>query len=227
MRPKQTRATGFTLLEMMTALAVFGVIGVLATQILSSTITLGQTTASRGSALADLQRAVNVISRDVAQFAHREVRDELGEALPKLTIEGTSLIELTRAGWQNPLGAPRAEVQRVAYVLEDEKLIRAFWPVLDRAPDSKPVVQVLLEGVEEAAFAAQDIDGERYTYWPLVDSDDETAPELAAIEMTLALAQHGRIDRLWLIPSEASKSGSGREGPPGERLSPDPLRARS
>ena len=227
MRPRQPRATGFTLLEMMTALAVFGVIGVLATQILSSTITLGQTTASRGFALADLQRAVNVVSRDVTQFAHREVRDELGEALPKLTIEGTSLIELTRTGWQNPLGAPRAQLQRVAYVLEDEKLIRAFWPVLDRAPDSKPVVQILLEGVEEAAFAAQDIDGERYTYWPLVDSADETAPELGAIEMTLSLAQHGRVDRLWLIPSEPPNSGSRREGAPGERLVPDPSGARS
>ncbi|MDE0659498.1 MAG: type II secretion system minor pseudopilin GspJ [Gammaproteobacteria bacterium] len=192
---------GFTLMEMMTALAVFGVIGLMATQILAGTIRLGETTRDRGEALSDVQRAMEIIARDITQLTRRTVKDELGESTSPVTMSGTSLLELTRLGWQNPLGKPRSELQRVAYAHRDDTLIRLFWPVLDRAPGSEPIAQILLKGVAEASFTAHDDQGEQHGFWPLVAAEDEVAPKLAAIAMALRLERHGHIERLWLVPS--------------------------
>ena len=195
---------GFTLVEMMTALAIFGVIGLMATQILTGTIRVGETTRERGEALSDVQRAMDIIGRDITQLTRRTVQDELGESTEPVVVSGTSLLELTRVGWQNPLGKPRSELQRVAYVHRDDTLIRLFWPVLDRAPGSEPIAQVLLKGVAEASFGVHDDQGERHGFWPLVVAEDETAPELAAVAMALRLERYGHIERLWLVVPGAS-----------------------
>jgi len=186
-------------MEMMTALAVFGVIGLMATQILTGTIRVGEATRDRGEALSDLQRAMDIIGRDIRQLTRRSVRDELGESTEPVTIAGTSLLELTRLGWQNPLGQPRSDVQRVAYVHRDDALVRLFWPVLDRAPGTQPVVQILLKGVAEAAFTAHDDQGEEHGFWPLVPPEDEVAPELAGVGMALRLERYGPVERLWAV----------------------------
>ena len=198
---------GFTLVEMMTSLAIFGVIGLMATQILTGTIRVGETTRERGAALSDVQRAMDIIGRDIMQLTRRGVQDELGESTAPVVVSGTSLLELTRVGWQNPLGKRRSEVQRVAYVHRDDALIRLFWPVLDRAPGSEPIAQILLKGVNEASFGVHDDLGERHGFWPLVAAEDETAPELAAVAMMLRLERYGHIERLWLVVPGASYIG--------------------
>ena len=213
---------GFTLVEMLTALAIFGVIGVIATRIVAGMIDLGSATRTHAEALADLQRAMGIVERDIEQLTHRTIRDELGDPLPAVIVTGVSLLELTRMGWQNPLRAPRAELQRVAYVLRDDKLVRLFWPVLDRAPDTRPVAQLLLDGVTDVQFAVFDENGEKHGHWPLPpESEDADELRLAAVEMHLALESHGLIQRLWLVPEGAEhvdpQPGSEEGGDPGRR----------
>lgn len=194
------RSGGFTLVEILTALAIFGVIGVLATRIVAGMIELGATTREHAEGLADLQRAMGIVERDIEQWTDRTIRDELGDPLPAMIVTGVSLLELTRMGWQNPLRAPRAELQRVAYVLRDDKLVRLYWPVLDRAPDTKPVAQLLLHGVTDARFAVFDENGEKHGHWPLPPaSEDADELRLAAVEMHLQLESHGLVHRLWLV----------------------------
>lgn len=216
---------GFTLMEMMTALAVFGVIGLMATQILAGTIRLGETTRDRGEALSDVQRAMDIIGRDITQLTRRTVKDELGESTSPVTVSGTRLLELTRRGWQNPLGKPRSELQRVAYVLRDDTLIRLFWPVLDRSPGSEPIPQILLEGVAEASFTAHDDQGEQHGFWPLVAQEDEVAPKLAALAMALRLERYGHVERLWLVPPGAPATDTGSDAPDTPEGEPGRLRS--
>ena len=221
-----TNRMGFTLMEMMTALAIFGVIGLMATQILTGTIRLGETTRDQGEALSDVQRAMDIIGRDIMQLTRRTVLDELGESTEPVVVAGTSLLELTRLGWQNPLGEPRSELQRVAYVHREETLVRLFWPVLDRAPGSEPIAQVLLEGVNEASFGVRDDQGERHGFWPLVAAEDETAPELAAVEMALRLNRYGHIERLWLVvPGAAYIEGAEAGGPDADEVEGERVRS--
>ena len=69
---------GFTLLEILIALAVFAIIGVLSSRILTGMIDLSESTRAHGDALAELQRAMFIVERDMEQSTHRSVRDEHG-----------------------------------------------------------------------------------------------------------------------------------------------------
>ena len=201
---------GFTLVEVLVALAVFAIIGVMAARILAGMVDISEFTQQRGQVLAATQRAFAIIERDIEQLAHRPVRDEMGDPTAAVTVGGVTLAEFTRAGWQNPLGYPRPELQRVAYVVEDDTLVRKFWPVLDRAPDTEPVAQTLLTGVAAATFVARDSDGGEHSYWPA----GAAGGELVAMGLRLRLEEHGEIERLWLTPMAVDLAPEGAEQPP-------------
>ena len=202
-------------MEMLVALGVFAVIGLLSAQILTQMVDLNERTRGRADRLVDVQRAIEVIRRDIQQLAHRHVRDELGDPVPTLDVNQVGLMRFTRRGWSNPLERRRSELQRVAYVLEGELLHRVFWPVLDRGADTQPVSQLLLAGVETVEVSAIDVSGRRHAYWPLAgESADDPERELAAFEVRLAVPPYGEIERLWAVPF----SGVPRDedGEPGE-----------
>jgi type II secretion system protein J len=80
--------------------------------------------------LAAVQLAVYRLEQDIEQAVPRGIRDEYGD--PQAALLGGELqrrrLTLTRAGWDNPLGQPRANVQRVAYRLREGRLWRLHWP---------------------------------------------------------------------------------------------------
>ena len=139
---------------------------------------LSDTVRERADRLAELQRAMFIVGRDIEQLTRRPVRDAFGDPTAAVVIGDSPMIEFTRRGWQNPLHSPRTELQRVAYTVEEGTLIRLFWPVLDRGPNTEPIAQELLTGVQEVAFLAHDGTGEEYSYWPLDPSlgNDDKLP---------------------------------------------------
>ena len=174
MRQFTPQNQGFTLLEVLIAVAITAMIGVGATQLLVNIIDSRRATDIRSEQLASLQRFDMTLSRDIEQYIARSIRDEYGETQPALQLNGSVyLFEFTHSGWRNsPLAkVPRTELQRVAYKLErlnsdactvarerlaswgevdakGECLVRYFWPVLDRANRSEPIAQMLLEQVD-------------------------------------------------------------------------------
>lgn len=209
------RPAGFTLVEMLVALGVFAVIGLLSAQLVTQMVDVNERTRARADRLVEVQRAVELIRRDIQQLAHRHVRDELGDPVPVLDINQVGIMRFTRRGWSNPLERRRSELQRVAYVLEGDLLYRVFWPVLDRGADTQPVAQLLLPRVETVEVSAIDVSGRRHAYWPLAgESAADPERELAAFEIRLAVPPYGEIERLWAVPF----SGAPREedGEPGE-----------
>jgi general secretion pathway protein J len=110
-------------------------------------------------------------------------------------------ISLTRNGWRNPLALPRSDLQRVAYAIEDETLIRYYWQVLDRAEDSMPVRQVMLEDVYLLEFSAIDISGNSHSFWPLMaEMAMDPEADLAAISVRLEVRPFGELVRVWDVP---------------------------
>jgi len=200
------KTLGFTLVEILVALLVFAVVGLLSTRLLSQSIDNQNNLQDRGQRLAEIHRAMRVLQRDIVQLSRRKIRDAQGEELPALIVSDQGAIEFSRVGWRNPLRQPRSEVQRVGYRWQDEKIIRGYWLTLDRSYDAEPAYQTLLENVEAIEFFAVDQLGNEHKQWPLdpeanVVTEKGEALYLAAILVRAEIAPYGMIERIWQVPS--------------------------
>ena len=202
------RARGFTLLELLVALTVFAIMSIAAYGGLRNVLFTRAAVEEQNRRLAAVQMAVFRLEQDIGQAVPRGVRDEYGE--PQAALLGGELagdrLTLTRAGWDNPLGQPRANLQRVAYRLRDGRLWRLHWDVLDRGGLVEPRETLLLERVRE--FRARFLEGEEKgwrTDWPPPASDEvekkkglDALPR--AVEIVLILEDWGEITRLLPLP---------------------------
>jgi general secretion pathway protein J len=204
MRPRLNH--GFTLVEILVALLVFSVVGLISARLLSQSIDNQNNLQDRGQRLAEVHRAMRILQRDILQLSRRKIRDEQNEILPALMVGNEGLIEFTRVGWRNPLGQPRSEVQRVGYRWQDEKIVRGYWLTLDRGFDAEPAFQTLLEDVQDIEFFAIDQLGNEHSEWPLdLEAGDLPIENeeiyLAAILVRLEVSPFGVIERIWRVPS--------------------------
>lgn len=164
-----SRQRGFTLLEVLIAITITGLIGVGTYQLFNSTMRTQSVMEEKAAKLERMQRAMTFISRDFQQLVPRPVRNGYGDLEYALTNRNNLyLIEMTRLGWRNPMLARRSELQRVTYELSDEgKLLRSYYPVLDRAQENEPVTQELLDEIEEFRIRFLDENNEWHDEWPL------------------------------------------------------------
>ncbi len=202
------RQSGFTLMEMLVALALFGIIALISSQLLYQTVETTATMYERGDRLAEFHRAMSIMNRDFHQIASRKVRDDFGLELAPLTLNDGRLLQFSRLGWSNPLQLQRSNIQRVEYaVTEDNILIRRYWNVLDRTTDSIPIDQELLFDVGEIEFVVLTSEGEAVANYPeqmIVPDDQEGEDEpirALAIQMQMYFEPLGPIYRLWTIPA--------------------------
>ena len=201
-QPRAVRASGFTLVEMLIVFAVFGLIGVLASQIVTRVLSNYDLLSARGDRLAEVQRAVQIMQRDILQLSARGIRDQLGDPLQPVLIGADGLMEFTRGGWRNPLARNRSELQRVAYVTQNGDLYRAYWSVLDRDAVSEPLLQELLADVAEIEFFAVDVNGDEHSFWPVgAGGPGEPTLRLAAVLLRMELPPFGIVERIWPVPS--------------------------
>ncbi|WP_455211327.1 type II secretion system minor pseudopilin GspJ [Kaarinaea lacus] len=163
---------GFTLLELLISVVIFGLVAAMAYSGLSNVLLARSQTEARTQELYKLQMALTLMERDIEQIVDRPVRDEYGETQPAFVANeyGEYLLEFTRTGWLNPLNLPRSHLQRIAYSLKDEKLIRSIWYVLDRAQDSEHYDIVLLEDVKSLEIRYLDDKNEWQRSWPPLSS---------------------------------------------------------
>ena len=190
------RAAGFSLVELLVSVALFAIASGLAYGGLDALVRTRADLQQRSEQLQALQFAVGLLERDVRAALDRPVRDEYGAAQPALLLEPTRL-ELSRGGHANALAAPRAEIERVGYQLDDGTLQRLRHAVLDRTPGSLPAVEPLLAEVERFALAAWDEGGREHARWP--PRGQTGLPR--AIELRLRVAGIGDVRRLLELPA--------------------------
>jgi general secretion pathway protein J len=196
---------GFSLLELLVALAIFAVLATMAYAALNSVLTARKQVEAKSARLSALQTALMIMERDVEQAVPRGIRDEFGDGQPALQGGGvgTTMLSLTRDGWSNPLGLARSHLQRVAYQFNDKQLIRQSWGILDRAPNTESYSEVLLDNVTAVELRFLGQDGQWSPYWPpQTDAAQSTVvvPPPRAVEINLDVADWGRITRLFRVP---------------------------
>tara|TARA_R110002072_G_scaffold247384_2_gene406577 strand:+ start:22340 stop:22996 length:657 start_codon:yes stop_codon:yes gene_type:complete len=209
--------SGFTLMEVLIAMAITAFVSMIAYSSLSTVMTGVERTRESSDRIYELERAWMIISRDLRQFVDRPVRDEFGEPEPALTGGELSRFTLsfTRTGWHNPGGYPRSNLQRINYRLEDDGLWRDSYPVLDRAADTEPQSALLLEGVEEFQLTflgvleqlqiqtgSSALDTTDWVENWVFDTSTPGAqrPPPVAVEITLRLEDWGEMRRLYALP---------------------------
>jgi general secretion pathway protein J len=204
----QARECGFTLIEVLVAVAIFAVISLGSWQVLSQVISSKRQLELRSEQLRQLQKAVWLISRDIHNVVDRPIRNNEGqtEAAISSLITGYAL-SLTRNGWANPLNQRRSNLQRVAYAVErgsggDAALIRYYWPVLDRAPQTKPQRQVIINKIDH--FEAQFIDDQGISqfHWPSATGEvvgNSPAAVPAGLVIRLGAPPFGEVQRLFAL----------------------------
>jgi len=191
----------FTLIEVLVSLAIFAIMATLAYGALSQTLVSAEMLNARMDRLQAIQRTIRLLSEDLQQLSPRPIRDELGDGIgPALDTDFQSgfALELTHGGWSNPIVLPRGTLQRSAYRIEEDELIRYHWMVLDRTLANEPVSVVLLDGVESILFRFLQANGEWTEQLPPSNRPGALGRRLRprAVEFILTLAGEGEISRL-------------------------------
>lgn len=140
--PRRSAEHGFTLIEVMVALMIFGMIAAAGVALLAFSVRAQGATDAATDDIAAVNRLSAILTADLAQAQDRPTRDVAGVRLPAFTGAngGTPLLRFVRAGWSNPDGAARSDLQKVEYRLSDGAIERVGYPALDGAAPMPPAV---------------------------------------------------------------------------------------
>lgn len=197
---------GFTLIEILIAIAIFAMMSLAAYQILQGVIRSSEISKVHDDALVKLQRSMLIIDQDFTQIIARKSRDEVTDKKQlrlmrtgKGIFESTDqAIEFTRAGWSNPMNLlPRSNLLRVRYVLIDGNLERHYFLYPDISSGQKPYKQVLFSDVSALSFRFWDKKGK--AKWKKTWTKKTSLP--AGIEISFTTKKYGEIHRQFIISS--------------------------
>ena len=190
------RVRGFTLVEMLVALVVFGLLSAATVGVLVHAADNREVVGARMDRLGEFQRARALMKADLGQAAPRRVRRGDGSAVRTAFIGqrpgDAPLWGFVRRGWSNPDGAARASLQYVEYRIAGRQLERTAHAALDGA--RAPAPQVVLTGVDATAIGYR-YRGQWNDGWP---GGADEIPE--AIRLTLDVDGLGTIEQLFLLP---------------------------
>ena len=204
------RTRGFTLLELVVAIGIFGLVSLMAYGGLNSVLKGRRQVESYLERTGEFQRAYRRLRDDFQQVRTRPARDGYGDVQPALRGDHDTRVEFTHGGWRNPGQAPRSSLERVDYALVDKKLMRESFRVLDQAQDTKAVSIALLEQVDDMQLRYLNTSREWSDTWPPQDTTGQlqkiTAPPLA-VEMTLRTRDWGDLKFLFRLGLDVPPQG--------------------
>lgn len=197
------RHQGFTLLEVLIAIAIFSVVSLASFTIFDTVLRGDESSKLRSDRQNELQRAFFLIERDVMQIAKRSLRIN-GEAPTNVFIQtaddsflaDNQAMAFVRNGWTNPgLLLPRSDMQSVAYRLEENTLERLHYNFVDAVVGQEPKIRPLISNVSELSF--QFYDGQKWQEkW-----SGNTLPLAIAIE--IETEDFGLLRRQFLVAGDS------------------------
>jgi general secretion pathway protein J len=195
---KRTSCRGFTLFELLVAMAIFAFIGIMAYGGLAAMIKSSEGSREAREQLASMQRALRVLDDDFSLVVNRSVRDGLGS--PHLALmtgrDGSTLLEFTRTARVRE-GFALSPFSRVRYRLEGGALLRDEWNPPDAAQLEPDQVMTLWSNVAQVRFTFL-ANGQESVTWPPANAENMSLPQ--AISVQLVLNDGREITQVMLLP---------------------------
>lgn len=193
---------GFTLVEMMLALFIFGLISAAGVAVMRFSMDNQERVRAHTGRLAEFQSARALLKADLSQASTRRTRGLDGRPENRAFFgneqgNGGPLLALVRRGVDNPDSEPRSSLQYVEYRLAKNTLERRTRAGLDGSPLYPP--QKLLTGIRSASLRFL-WHGQWIETLPLGAHVD--LPQ--AVRLDLQLADYGAVTQLILVTGSAS-----------------------
>ena len=201
MSPNKKQVSGFTLVELLVALAIFAILSGFAYRSLGVMLEGRDRLQAESRKWRDIAVFVGRLERDLRAVADRQATAPSGSPLAPVSSSvaigaaqsnGLALTRLGSALQENALAAP----QRIAYLLRDARVERYTWASVDAGPRDEPIAIAVLNGVQTLDFRFLSKNEWRPT-WGLPGATERIP---AAVEMTLTLQSGERIVRLVDFP---------------------------
>jgi general secretion pathway protein J len=193
------KSLGFTLIEILVAIAIFTVVGILAMAGYNQLSHQAELANDRMQRVRAVQMAVLKIAQDFEQLEPRPIREPLGTGTqPALRVDARTgtLVQLTHAGWANPAGIGRSTLQRVEYRLDNNILFRDQHLALDSVLNDEPVHIQLLDKVRALRLEFMDLQQQWSPDWPRSGSSISVRGRPLAVKFELELEDWGTITRI-------------------------------
>ncbi|ACA88978.1 type II secretion system minor pseudopilin GspJ [Shewanella woodyi] len=205
---KINKTAGFTLLEMIIAIAIFSMLGLASNAVLQNVMRNDEVTKDFSNRLKAMQQGFGALERDFGQMVARSPRLLEGGRGTTVFQTGSDILDsesealvFFRIGWLNPDGIlPRGSIQSVVYVVSENNLERWYYPYPEPEFGSDPIKTIVMRDVisVEYSFFVED-------KW---ERKVDAANLPKAIAMEIELEGVGKIQRKFLLPVGA-KAGSG------------------
>lgn len=168
---KMQKKSGFTLVELLVAIAIFAVLSALGWKVFDYLIKVKDRNAMHEENLGQLQGAYQQIQRDTLQIVPVSARNG-DEIEPALSLDNQKLA-FSKSGVSDPLKQGLSPYERVEYVYngQDKKIYRLKYSNLNRIRSDQPLSSVLLSDVDQ--YQIQILNPNETDRWPDGDIKDE------------------------------------------------------
>ena len=193
---------GYTLIEVMIALAVFAIIATIASSVMIHAFNVRARVSAKANQLDELQLVMTLLEHDLIQFIPRTVRTVDSRVFAAFT--GTyQYMEFTRSGLVNPNAiAKRSTLKRVAYLCNGKKLIRRTWGSLDTLDRNQYEDKILLTSLSACSFAYMSLYHQMMQEWRSYSIERNQKREILprAVQLTLDPYGWGKMKLLFVLP---------------------------
>jgi general secretion pathway protein J len=191
---------GFTLIEVLVAVALFALLATMAHLGLSRLVAQDVVLEARADQLARLGSSLQLLEMDLLQALPRNGRDGLGGVTPGFRVQRDRglTIEFTKTGTGAPM---EGGVNRVRYRFQRGELSREVDPVLDgTVQPGRAAAVALLNGLTNFDVEIQGADGRPAPggIWPVPGSPAPTILPIA-LKVKLDTATWGLLERTLLV----------------------------